>query len=349
MVTGQAFVLYSRLHLVVRNPRTLRIILWMIIFDAFALHVPTIVFTYGSNSPHPGNWTGDFNVMERIQLTGFCIQEFIIATVYIVATVRLLGSIYHSMTRKVMLQLLLINCICIGMDIVLIGLEFSNNYVGEASVKPMIYSIKLKLEFAVLNQLMGLTKAGFTEENHFAGNNNGTGVNATANTVSAHEMRGHGPISQSHDPESALPNRKPSQWTSAKGLVRGSISGATQRMSMANPDQIFKTQQVDVVNEPITKSGKSSDVSSAGATTLVSVSHTPAPSNNGYGHEPGGKVKSLMGTPIVHMPGRPKYEPRADDVGVAEEGRSFTESEKGLRKSEDSEKEGTRWIEGMGQ
>lgn len=72
MVTGQAFVLYSRLHLVVRNPRTLRIVLWMIIFDAFALHVPTIVFTYGSNSPNADAWTGDFNVMERIQVSSAC-------------------------------------------------------------------------------------------------------------------------------------------------------------------------------------------------------------------------------------------------------------------------------------
>ena len=319
MVSGQAFVLYSRLHLVVRNPRTLRIILWMIIFDAFALHVPTIVFTYGSNSPNANAWTGDFNVMERIQLTGFCIQEFIISTVYIVATVRLLGSIYHSMTRKVMLQLLLINCICIGMDIVLIGLEFSNNYVGEASVKPMIYSIKLKLEFAVLNQLMGLTKAGFTEENHFAGNGNSN----------SHELGQHRGMASS-DPE-AIPNpRKAGQWTSAKGM-RGSISGT--HMSMAHPEQIFKTQQVEIVNEP--KSAKSSDVSSAGASTLVSVHHP---------NEPPGKVKSLMGTPIVHMPGRTRHS-RPDPMSREQ---SPSESEKGItRKSEDSEKEGTRWIEGM--
>lgn len=65
-----------------------------------------------------------------------------------------------------------------------------------------------------------------------------------------------------------------------------------------------------------------------------------------------------MGTPIVHMPGRGRgygereQQPRAraDDEGVEVEGGSFTESEKGvLRKSEDSEKEGTRWIEGMNQ
>ena len=52
------------------------------------------------------------------------------------------------------------------MDIVLIALEYSNYYVGEAALKGMIYAIKLKLEFAVLNQLMNLTKAGLTEAAH---------------------------------------------------------------------------------------------------------------------------------------------------------------------------------------
>lgn len=49
MVTGQAFVLYSSLHLVVQNRRTLRYVLCLILFNAMALHVPTDIFTYGSN------------------------------------------------------------------------------------------------------------------------------------------------------------------------------------------------------------------------------------------------------------------------------------------------------------
>ena len=130
MVTGQAFVLYSRLHLVVRKQRTLHYVLALILIDAVALHVPTIIFTYGSNSPNASFWVAKFNVMERIQLVGFCLQEFIISGLYIYSTVRLLGAIYHSMTRKVMFQLILINSLCIGMDIILIGLEFTNNFVG---------------------------------------------------------------------------------------------------------------------------------------------------------------------------------------------------------------------------
>ena len=316
MVTGQAFVLYSRLHLVVRNQQTLRYVLTMIIFDAIALHLPTIIFTYGSNSPNAKFWTPKFNVMERIQLVGFCIQEFIISTVYITSTVRLLGSIYHSMTRKVMVQLLTINCICIGMDIILIGLEFTNNYVGEAAIKPMIYAIKLKLEFAVLNQLMGLTKAGFTEENHFRGQENGA----------SHELRNR-TLATKVEPEVPA-ERKVGTWTtaSAKGL-RGSFSGA--RMSLTHPEQIFQTHHVDVVSEP-----KSNDISNASSATAVAVGDTQPPP----------KVKSLMGTPIVHMPGRPRGRPEP-------EGRNHSpsESEKEIfRKSTDSEKEGTRWIEGEG-
>ena len=323
MVTGQAFVLYSRLHLVVRNPRTLKLILGMIVFDAFALHVPTIVFTYGSNSPTVYRaWSPRFNVMERVQVVGFCIQEFIISAVYIVCTVRLLGSIYHSMTRKVMFQLLLINFLCIGMDIILIGLEFTNQYVGEASIKPMIYSIKLKLEFAVLNQLMGLTKAGFTEENHWQPNGQ------------SHELRPRGPgtMTSQHDPEAGAPQRKAGAWTTAKA-IRGSFSGG--RMSMNDTEQIYKTQQVEVVTEP--KPNSVSDVSSA---TIVA-----SPNGDTTPHQQS-KVRSLIGTPAVHLPGRQNRSNRPDSTGREH---SPSESEKEIfRKSEDSEKEGTRWIEGIG-
>ncbi|MDI1488378.1 MAG: hypothetical protein OHK93_007653 [Ramalina farinacea] len=329
MVTGQAFVLFSRLHLVVRNRRTLRIVLFMIIFDAFALHLPTIVFTYGSNSPNADYWAPKFNIMERIQLVGFCLQEFGISTIYIVATVRLLGSIYHSMTRKVMMQLLLVNGICIGMDIVLIGLEFTNNYVGEAAVKPMIYSIKLKLEFAVLNQLMGLTKAGFTEENHFQGQHHSGGHelqhSRTAGTINKDDPEAH-----------AATTRKPGTWTSARA-IRGSFSGQAAQASVSHPEHIFQTKQVEITTSP--KSPSNGDISDSGSSSTAVATTTPGP-----------KVNSLMGTSIVHMPPDTARAGRRSRT-VDPEGREaspVSEGEKGiLRRSQDSEKEGTRWIDGL--
>ncbi|KAI4188977.1 MAG: hypothetical protein L6R41_001786 [Letrouitia leprolyta] len=163
MVSGQSFVLWSRLNLVIRSKRILNAVLAAIIIDGIALHIPTLVFIYGANSPQ-GRWVDRFNTMERVQLLGFSLQESIIGGIYIFATAKLLKALYYSGTRRAMIQLILINCICLSMDLVLIGLEFSSRYVAEASVKPLIYAIKLKLEFAVYGQLVGFTKAAFEDD-----------------------------------------------------------------------------------------------------------------------------------------------------------------------------------------
>lgn len=159
MVTGQSIVLYSRLHLVVREQRVLRGILAMIIVDAFCFHIPSTVLTYGSNSANPNRYTAPFDVVERLQMTAFCIQEFIISGVYVYSTIKLLRPVYHGRTRRVMMQLIWINLIIIAMDIVLLAMEYSTKYDIEATLKAMVYSIKLKLEFAVLNQLMTLANS----------------------------------------------------------------------------------------------------------------------------------------------------------------------------------------------
>ena len=164
MVTGQAVVLYSRLHLVVREQIILRGILTMIIVDAICFHIPTTVLTYGSNSGDYRRYTKAFNRMEKIQMTCFCIQEFIISGVYVWSTISLLRPVYHGRTRRVMIQLIWINFIIIGMDLCLLAFQYSDTYHIEATLKSMVYSIKLKLEFAVLNQLM--TLANSSVNNH---------------------------------------------------------------------------------------------------------------------------------------------------------------------------------------
>ncbi|MCJ1290467.1 hypothetical protein MMC34_002005 [Xylographa carneopallida] len=269
MVTGQALVLFSRLHLVVRDYRITRYVLWMIIFDVFALHVPTIVFTVGSNSPNAAAWSSMFNVMERIQLTGFCIQEFIISTIYLWATIRILKSLSHRMTRRVMWQLILINSLCIGMDIVLICLEYTNEYVGEASIKPMLYAFKLKLEFAVLNQLVGLVQAGLYNGNRAGGDN-------------AHEFGTGAPLSSNgpawHNIHSA--NNQIVISTSTKAGRRASTLSPADRHEL---NQIHKTQHIEVSSEPaksiLTQS--QSQYSPSSPTSVTFKDH---------------KVASLMGT-----------------------------------------------------
>jgi hypothetical protein len=57
-----------------------------------------------------------------------------------------------------MYQLLAINAIIIIMDFALLGVEFANLYLIETTLKGVVYSIKLKLEFAVLGKLVRLVR-----------------------------------------------------------------------------------------------------------------------------------------------------------------------------------------------
>lgn len=117
--------------------------------------------------------------MERIQLVAFSLQETLIGLIYIYATVRLLAAVYYERTRRTMMQLLAVNVLCIAMDAILIGLEFSSNYFGEAASKALIYSVKLKLEFAVYSQLIGITKEILVEEGD-NGSQTGKSINTPA-------------------------------------------------------------------------------------------------------------------------------------------------------------------------
>lgn len=155
MVTGQSIVLYSRLHLVLRNTTALRRVLWMIIFNAFVLHIPTTALTVGSNFDSSNQaFTQGYNVMEKIQMTGFCIQEFIISGLYIWEAIKLLRMSPDNGKRRIMYQLLVINLIIIVMDLALLSIEYADYYVIETTLKAAVYSIKLKLEFAVLGKLV---------------------------------------------------------------------------------------------------------------------------------------------------------------------------------------------------
>ncbi|CAI7624431.1 unnamed protein product [Penicillium viridicatum] len=145
MVTGQS--------------RVLRRVLAMIVINAIILHLPTTVLTYGANMADDaslGLWTKGYNIMEKIQMTGFCLQEFIISGLYIWETVRMLRLDPDRIKRKIQYQLLIINFIIIILDVGLLVAEYLDFYIMETMLKGVVYSIKLKLEFAVLGKLIHL-------------------------------------------------------------------------------------------------------------------------------------------------------------------------------------------------
>ncbi|EME80495.1 uncharacterized protein MYCFIDRAFT_14397, partial [Pseudocercospora fijiensis CIRAD86] len=158
MITGQAVVLWSRLHLIVTGKKGERILFWtkcMIVIDAVCLHIPTTVLTFGANgSVHTHVFETGYNIMEKIQMIGFFLQEVTLSSIYIVETVTLLRTSLQPGTRKTMKQLIFINVVIILMDLALLGLECASLYILETLLKGVIYSIKLKLEFAILSKLV---------------------------------------------------------------------------------------------------------------------------------------------------------------------------------------------------
>ncbi|KAB8070564.1 hypothetical protein BDV29DRAFT_32432 [Aspergillus leporis] len=154
MVTGQSFVLYSRLHLVVQSPTILRFVCGMIIANVFLLHIPTTVLTYMANYEQNYRYLRAYNIMERVQVAGFCAQELIISGLYMWETNRMLKLNPNRDNRNIIFQLFTMNLLCILMDIGLIAVECANYYIYQTTLKATVYSIKLKVEFGVLNKLI---------------------------------------------------------------------------------------------------------------------------------------------------------------------------------------------------
>ncbi|KAL2126989.1 hypothetical protein VTI74DRAFT_11499 [Chaetomium olivicolor] len=164
MVTGQSVVLYSRLHIVLRNESRLRLVLGMIVANAIICHVPIIVMVYGANSSNPAAFIGPYSVYERVQVTLFFVQETIISALYIHETVTLMrmrrrGGIGGD-TRRLMTHLVIVNIIIVVLDVTILALEYASLYDLQTSYKALVYSIKLKLEFSILNRLVEITQGG---------------------------------------------------------------------------------------------------------------------------------------------------------------------------------------------
>lgn len=161
MVTGQSLVLYSRLHLVVMDRRVLRCVLGMIIFNAVTMQIPQIVASYGAVYACHTAFPRFFNIWEKVQLTVFFVQEMLISLLFIVQTIRLLMS-YPSRSKRrtnIMYQLIIINTLIILMDIALLSLEYSGQFITQTVTKCFFYTVKLKLEIAVLSRLASFVKS----------------------------------------------------------------------------------------------------------------------------------------------------------------------------------------------
>lgn len=159
MVPNQSVVLYSRLHLVSQNAFMLSFVRWLVIISTPLVLIPTIVMNCGTSYlPNNPSWARGFDIVERLQITWWTTQEMFISSVYIWETVRIirLGLDGDKKRHKILYELLAVNILAIILDISLLVLEYLGYYYAQVLFKATVYSIKLKLEFAVLGMLVSL-------------------------------------------------------------------------------------------------------------------------------------------------------------------------------------------------
>jgi predicted nucleic acid-binding protein len=136
---------------------------WLIIVDTAILVIPTVTLNFTAEYFSDSSaWVRAFDVFEKIQLTWFSAQEFLISGIYIYETIRIIRISPQEDTKrhKILYQLLAINIVAICMDIALLVLEYLGLYFTQIIFKGLVYSIKLKMEFAVLGTLISLVHSG---------------------------------------------------------------------------------------------------------------------------------------------------------------------------------------------
>ncbi|KAI0475190.1 integral membrane protein [Xylariaceae sp. FL0804] len=173
MVTGQALVLYGRLHLVVGDPRKLRWALAAIAAAFVALQLPTSALFLAANVDAEGNGLVDvarrgrvvraFNVLEKTQLATYAVLETALSGLYVYEA----GSVLKPMeitkgprVRTLFRQLVGLFVLVAVLDITLLVCQYTDHFQIQTTYKPVVYSIKLKVESVVLNNLIALIQSG---------------------------------------------------------------------------------------------------------------------------------------------------------------------------------------------
>ncbi|TXC08981.1 hypothetical protein FocTR4_00004730 [Fusarium oxysporum f. sp. cubense] len=136
-----------------------RAVLWIIVINGTIWHTTqtALLFTIGP-SVDGNNPTRIFVAIEKTQMTFFCAQEFVISGLYLWGTIDILQTSLGN-KQKTMWYLLIINLLIVAMDIALLIIMYKDHYTIEQGVKLVIYSIKLKLEFAVLGKLVDVAQS----------------------------------------------------------------------------------------------------------------------------------------------------------------------------------------------
>ncbi|PYI13751.1 integral membrane protein [Aspergillus violaceofuscus CBS 115571] len=181
MVVPQSWILYSRLHLLVRNATMLRTIKFILLSNSVTFSIPTIAIGVMAQATSINRALSSANLIwDRVQLAVFLIQETTLSILYILQTRKFLrgraplrerawasystrpGSDLYSADpnqenfreqAQVLRQLIYANILIIVLDFTLFGIQCANMFYLQGALKPCVYGVKLKIEFIILNRL----------------------------------------------------------------------------------------------------------------------------------------------------------------------------------------------------
>lgn len=127
---------------------------WMIIIDAFIFYTLATTIVFGMHYSEVPTFAKGYIYVERLQMTGFCIQELIISGLYIWKTLDILQAGEKKQARRTLWQLFIINVVIVALDVALLVLEYLCLVSLQIAFKALAYSVKLKMEFAILSKLV---------------------------------------------------------------------------------------------------------------------------------------------------------------------------------------------------
>ncbi|KAI1311642.1 hypothetical protein F5Y03DRAFT_284954 [Xylaria venustula] len=158
MVSGQSLMLYSRLHLVICDPRKLRWLLVMIFAVFVFIQIPVgalfILDNYKKSTVSVA-----FDAMEKTQLVVITVQESILSGMYLYEWARTRKELEITKGQRVRAlyhELIILFVVVVALDVSLMVLQFLDLFEVQTAYKPLVYSVKLKVETYVLNNLVNL-------------------------------------------------------------------------------------------------------------------------------------------------------------------------------------------------
>jgi hypothetical protein len=126
-VPAEFLVLYSRLHLLGASPRTLKLVIIVIVVEVLLITTPIAILSTGAVVAHSAKLNSVFSIWQRIEVWMYASTEIFLSSVYIVQVRRMWKADGHWKMKSRLMSLVYIYFFIILLDISNIGIEFSGN------------------------------------------------------------------------------------------------------------------------------------------------------------------------------------------------------------------------------